>query len=99
MPGRAISNVYFARPVTLSGASRRWTRVPITVGLAGQLKSSLATLRPFHTGNSFEDTGKSAAAADVSVEPFLDLFRRRIRMLFEQADAGHDESRRAEPAH
>src|SRR5689334_9571510 len=37
MPGRAISKVYFARPVTLSGPSTRFTCVPITVGLAGQL--------------------------------------------------------------
>src|ERR1051326_6326235 len=31
MPGRVTSNVYFARPLTLSGPSRRLTRVPTTV--------------------------------------------------------------------
>src|SRR5215469_5148168 len=99
IPGRAISNVYFARPVTLSGPSRRLTRVPITDGLAGQLKFSSATLHPFHAGNGFENTGEGAAPADVAVETFPDLFLRRMRMLFEQADACHDETRSAEAAH
>src|ERR1051326_9549030 len=31
MAGRGTSNVYFARPLTLSGPSRRLTRVPTTV--------------------------------------------------------------------
>src|SRR5262245_54011751 len=36
--GRVTSNVYFARPLTLSGPSRRLTRVPTTVlGVDGQL--------------------------------------------------------------
>jgi len=38
MPGRLTSKVYFARPLTLSGPSRRLTRVPTTVfGVDGQL--------------------------------------------------------------
>ena len=38
IPGRLTSNVYFARPLTLSGPSRRLTRVPTTVlGVDGQL--------------------------------------------------------------
>src|SRR5262249_13107623 len=71
----------------------------ITDGLAGQLKFSSATLHPFHTGNRFENASESAASADIAVEPFPDLFFRRIRVLFEQADARHDEARRAEAAH
>src|SRR5947207_12911349 len=35
MPGRLISKLYFARPVTLSGPSRRLTRVLSTAGFAG----------------------------------------------------------------
>src|SRR5262245_35018180 len=35
MPGRLMSKLYFARPVTLSGPSRRLTRVLITTGLSG----------------------------------------------------------------
>src|SRR5262249_32754670 len=38
IPGRLTSKVYFARPLTLSGPSRRLTRVPTTVlGVDGQL--------------------------------------------------------------
>src|SRR5579872_3668185 len=101
MRGRAMSNVYFARPVTLSGPSRRLTCVPRTVGLAGQLKGSvvLATLDSFHAGNGFEDTWECAAPADVPVEPLSYLLGRRARMLLEQAYARHDEARRAEAAH
>ena len=36
MPGRAMSKVYFARPVTLSGPSSRMIDVPINVGDEGQ---------------------------------------------------------------
>src|SRR5512140_1127378 len=79
--GRAISKVYFARPVTLSGPSKRLTRVPRTEGLAGQANSDSAgtdagaswsrrssisaTLSPFHAGNGFKDAGKRAAPANV----------------------------------
>ena len=35
MPGRLMSKLYFARPVTLSGPSRRFTRVLSTAGFAG----------------------------------------------------------------
>src|SRR4029077_16029767 len=35
MPGRLISKLYFARPATLSGPSRRFTRVLITTGFSG----------------------------------------------------------------
>src|SRR4051812_23544756 len=37
MPGRLTSNVYLARPVTLSGPSSRLTDVPRTARSAGQL--------------------------------------------------------------
>src|SRR3954452_10241021 len=115
MRGRAISKVYFARPVTLSGPSRRLTCVPKTAGLAGQANSDSAgedagaswsrkssrsaTLAPFHTGNGFEDTSKGAAPADVAIESFLDLFGCGVGMFLEQANARHDEARRAEAAH
>src|SRR6185369_13997152 len=104
-----------ARPVTLSGPSRRLTRVPRTEGLAGQAKSESAgadagaswsrrssrsaTLSPFHAGYGFEDASERAAAANVAVEAFLDLFRRGVGMFLEQTHARHDEARRAEPAH
>src|SRR6476646_5072134 len=35
MPGRLMSKVYFARPVTLSGPSRRLTDVPMIAGFSG----------------------------------------------------------------
>src|SRR5690349_742971 len=35
MPGRLMSKLYFARPVTLSGPSRRFTRVLSTAGFDG----------------------------------------------------------------
>src|SRR5438067_2689891 len=35
MPGRVMSKLYLARPVTLSGPSRRLTRVLSTAGFAG----------------------------------------------------------------
>src|SRR5690349_23935121 len=37
MPGRLMSKVYLARPLTLSGASRRMTAVVMSVGFAGHL--------------------------------------------------------------
>src|SRR5262252_2303201 len=108
MPGRATSNVYFARPLTLSGPSRRLTREPTTTfGVEVQLYfgstgggggapprpwRGLATLHPLvsaHARHGFEDARERPAAADVAVETFLDLFRRRVRMFLEQADARH----------
>src|SRR5262245_19045027 len=181
MPGRVTSKVYFARPLTLSGPSRRLTRVPTTVfGVDGQLyfgstggccgapprpappcggcpwlteglrpsdsptrslarrsagalrsRGSLATARSLglatrhllaqiRTGvqrvgqfalrralstagaqacHRFEHTRERAAAADVAVETLLDLLGSRVRIFLEEADARHDEARRAEAAH
>src|SRR5262252_4404154 len=119
-----MSKLYFARPVTLSGPSRRFTRVLSTAGFAGHAyffafsvgpaaagggaprpSCALATSHPprrqlaarGHCG--FHDAYEGAAAADVAVEPLLHLFRRRLRMLFEQRDRRHHEARRAEAAH
>src|SRR5215471_2636987 len=132
--GRDTSNVYFARPLTLSGPSRRLTRVPTTVrGVAGQLyfgstggcggapprppppcggcpcggcarSLRLATRHPLgavrrHTRHRFVDARERPAAADVAVESLLDLLGRRVGVFLEQADARHDEARRAEAAH
>src|SRR5580704_11579244 len=99
MPGRLMSNVYFARPVTLSGPSTRLTRVPRTDDLLGQANSELATLSPFHARNGLEDPRERTAPADVAVEAFFNLFGRRIRILLEQSYARHDEARRTESAH
>src|SRR5262249_25610332 len=129
IPGRLTSKVYFARPLTLSGPSRRLTRVPTTVlGVDGQLYFGstggccgapprpppccaggwgacgvLATRHPLairrDTRHRFEHAREGPAAADVAVEAFLDLLGRRVRMFLEQADARHDESRRAKAAH
>ena len=46
MPGRLTSNVYFARPVTLSGPSRRFTEVPSSAGLAGHAHLFARSLMP-----------------------------------------------------
>src|SRR5688572_12386550 len=59
----------------------------------------LATAHPLHTGDCFEDAVEGAAAADVAVEALPDLLWRGVGDLLEQADAGHDEAGRAEPAH
>src|SRR5260221_10187819 len=100
MPGRLMSKVYLARPVTLSGPSMRLTRPPTTVaGVDDQLyfgstgggggapprpcSGALATLHPPHTRHRFEDARERPPAADVAVEPFLDLLGRRIGMLLE----------------
>src|SRR5205809_647820 len=123
MPGRLTSKVYFARPLTLSGPSSRFTCEPTTVaGVAGQLylgstggtggrppcgacgaaaarSRSLATLHPFDAGDRLKNPVERATTADVAVEPFLDLIRRRVGIFLEQADAGHDEARRTEAAH
>src|SRR5215204_6168843 len=145
MPGRLMSNVYFARPLTLSGPSRRLTRLPTTVlGVEGQLYFGStggacgapprpppcccpcggaprpppcggccggccggtcgawgvsATADPLHARHGFEDAVERSAAADVAVEPFLDLLGRCVRVFFEQAHARHDEAGRAEAAH
>src|SRR6476646_7362801 len=118
MPGRLMSNVYLARPLTLSGPSSRLTRVPTTAGFDDHWNRGsacgggvpprpppcgacgwLATLHPLHARHRLEDAVEGAAAADVAVEPLLDLLGGRIRMFLEQADARHDEARRAEAAH
>src|SRR5207253_4869982 len=115
MPGRLMSNVYFARPVTLSGPSSRLTGVPITAGFAGQRYFSGAfggggccsprpwklsgTGHPLHLHVRLEDAREGAAAADVAVETFLDLIDRRVRVFLVQRDRRHDEARRAEAAH
>src|SRR5438552_358765 len=122
MPGRLMSKLYFALPVTLSGPSRRLTRVLSTAGFDGHAYffafalgpgaagggagfCALATSHPprrelaacSHRG--FHNPHEGAAAADVAVEPLLDLFRRRLRMLFDERDGRHHEARRAEAAH
>src|ERR671921_2941185 len=110
-----MSNVYLARPLTLSGPSSRLTRVPTTVfGVDGQLYFGStggccgapprpcgvsATLASLHTGDGFEHAVERAAAADIAVEAFPNLFRRRVRVLLEQRNARHDETRGAEAAH
>src|SRR3954468_22552944 len=58
-----------------------------------------ATSHPLHAGDRFEDARERPAPADVPVEAAANLFGRRRRILLEQRDAGHDEPRRAEPAH
>src|SRR2546426_9151785 len=112
MLGRLLSNVYLARPVTLSGPSRRLTDVPRTEGLAGHAHflarslmgcsagfCGLATRHPPCFHRRFEDTHERAAAADITVEPLTNLLGRGVRIFLQQADCRHDETRRAEAAH
>src|SRR5262245_178460 len=47
-----MSNVYFARPVTLSGPSSRLTEVPRTVGLAGHAHFLASSLGPCCAGGT-----------------------------------------------
>src|SRR5262245_24113148 len=112
MPGRLMSKVYLARPVTLSGPSRRFTDVPRTDGFAGHahfLASSLmgcsagfcgsATRHPLCLQCRLEDANERATAADVAVQAFTDLLRRGVRMFFQKPDGCHDKTRCAEAAH
>src|SRR5438445_182057 len=50
MPGRLMSKLYLARPVTLSGPSRRLTRVLSTAGLAGHAYFFALAVGPGATG-------------------------------------------------
>src|SRR5947199_9092067 len=50
IPGRLMSKLYFARPVTLSGPSRRFTRVLSTAGFAGHAYFFAFALGPAAAG-------------------------------------------------
>src|SRR5215471_9988852 len=60
---------------------------------------ALATSHPLRLHRGLEDPDERPAPADVAVQPLLRLLNRRVRVLFEQRHRGHDEARRAEPAH
>src|SRR5215475_4946423 len=102
MPGRLMSKVYLARPVTLSGPSRRFTDVPRTDGLAchAHFLASLltgcsagfcgsATRHPLCLQRRLENANKCAAAADVAVQAPTDLLWLGGRMLYQKPDSIH----------
>src|SRR5262245_60318239 len=115
MPGRAMSKVYFARPVTLSGPSVRGTDVASSDGVSGHayfFRSAGSTppaarLPPCcsATGHhlcrhrGFDNADECAAATDVAVQPLAHLRLGRPRVFLEQRHCGHHESRCAEAAH
>src|SRR5215475_8285917 len=98
-----MSNVYFARPVTLSGPSRRLTEVPKTEGLPGHahfFASSLmgcsggfcgsATRHPLCFICRLEHPNEGPAAANVAIESFANLFGRGVRIFFQYTNCRHD---------
>src|SRR5262245_44333354 len=89
MLGRLMSNVYLARPVTLSGPSRRLTDEPTMFIFSGQFHFltrslifsgwgaggfwGLATGHPPDLHRCFHDPSERPTAADVAVQPFVQL--------------------------
>src|SRR5438874_11032711 len=110
-----MSNVYFARPVTLSGPSRRLTDEPTMVIFSGQFHfltrslivsgcpaggfCGLATGHPPYLHRCFHDSWERAAAADIAVQPFVQLCVGCLGIFLEDANGCHHESRSAEAAH
>src|SRR5437773_372288 len=110
-----MSNVYFARPVTLSGPSRRLTGEPTMVIFSGQFHfltrslifsgcpaggfCGLATGHPPYFHRCFHDAWEGPTAAYVAVQPFVQLGVGCLRIFLEDANRCHHESRSAEPAH
>src|SRR5947207_9813391 len=110
-----MSNVYFARPVTLSGPSRRLTDEPTMVIFSGQFHfltrslilsgcpaggfCGLATGHPPYFHGCFHDAWEGPTPADIAVQSFVHLLWRGVGILFEESDGCHDESGSAEAAH
>ena len=67
MPGRLMSKLYFARPATLSGPSRRLTRVLMTTGFSGHAYFFALAVGPGGAGG-----GAPAACALATSHPLAD---------------------------
>src|SRR3972149_4510718 len=115
MPGRLMSEAYFAFPCALSGPSIRLIERPSSVRSAveGQLRVGpagcggaglaggcwLSTRHRLRIQGRFEHAHVGAAAADVAVERLFRLLARRLRVLLEERDRRGHEAGRAEAAH
>ena len=102
MPGRLMSKLYLARPVALSGPSRRGHLVPMSRRFLGQASQPwfIASL-PWllhKRGDGVAHLLVGAAAADVAGQGFLDLGGRGLGVLVEGGPHGDDEAGRAEAA-
>src|SRR5438094_2985033 len=100
-----MSNVYFARPVTLSGPSSRLTGEPTMVIFSGQFHfltrslifsgcpaggfCGLATGHPHYLHCCFHDAWERPTAADISVQPFVQLRVGCLGIFLEDANGGH----------
>src|SRR5215212_10785040 len=109
MPGKRRSWVYLAAPVALAGPSRREMRCPMRRGCLGQETSTIRLVlfpsppRLLLAGigrleHRLADAGVSAAAAEVTRQPLMDLVEARVGVPVEQGLGGHDEAGRAEAA-
>src|ERR1700730_7156551 len=98
IPGRFMSNEYFARPETLNGPSMRDIRFPISVRLSasGHLYSAIAppSFCRLHHGRSHTHVG--SASTKISAQPFLHLLGSRVWVFVKECLTGNHESRSAE---
>src|SRR5713226_2453189 len=98
IPGRFMSNEYFARPETLNGPSIRDIRFPIRVRLSasGHLYSAIAppSFRRLHHGRSHAHVG--SASTKIPAQPLLNLLGSGVWVLVQKRLAGNHESRRAD---
>src|SRR5918997_715644 len=97
IPGNLMLSVQLARPVTRDGSSLRGTPPPTNfsgasvtcappLGSRGRLPVRVL----LDELDGLDDVLVARAAAEVAFETLPDLLLRRVRLLLEQADGGHD---------
>src|SRR4029077_12709379 len=100
VPSGRTSEGYLARPDALARPSSRGIRVLIKTGFSGQFAMALGSFHGFGRGERrIHDADVRAAAADVALDPLLDLVKARVRVLVEQGFAGGDKTGGAVAAH
>src|SRR5271157_409711 len=99
MPGKAMSLVNMASPVTFATASRRRSPLPMWASSAGFVFSRMFQLPlvgefrlPRRVEHGFDDLLVPGAAAEIAFDAFLDLVHRRLRRAPEQLADRHDHS-------
>src|ERR687898_47282 len=103
IPGSVMLSVQVARPVTRAGSSLRGTPPPTNFSGAwvtlfpplGCRVLGHLVLVLLDELDGFHDVLVARAAAQVPFQAFPDLLLRRVGVLLQQADGGHDHARRA----
>src|SRR5919112_6391445 len=103
IPGSLMLSVQLARPVTRARSSLRGTPPPTNFSGAwvtcvpplGRRVLGHLVLVLLDELNGLHDVLVSRAAAQVPFQAFPYLLLRRVRVLLQQADGGHDHARRA----